>query len=142
MIKLDRSNWPIIYVEVDGLTTLSAVEEYNSVMDEFLAFAEDQPEQFGIIYISDMSDDDYKNHKREKAAQKLSNTWLKQNKPRIAENCFGIAMVTQATGMMKMMRPIAKRSMKRMMGAPGDVFFELGEAEQWMQSVLAEGKHV
>ena len=128
MIKIDQTQWPIVYIEVDGLATVTAMEEYNTEMEKLLDFAEQQPKKFGIIYISEMSDEEYKQHKREREAQRLSNAWLKQNKPRIGATCVGIAMVTKATGMMKIMRPIAKRSMKRMMGAPGDVFFELSAA--------------
>ncbi|MEM7346367.1 MAG: hypothetical protein AAF485_19175 [Chloroflexota bacterium] len=133
MVKIDRSNWPIVFIEVDGLTTLAAMEEYNTEMESLLDFAEQQPEKFGIVYLAHMSDDEFKSHKREKAAQKLSKVWLKANKPRIAARCVGIAMVTQATGMMKVMRPIAKRTVKYMMGAPGDMFFTREEAEVWMQ---------
>ena len=72
--------------------------------------------------------------KREKEAQRLSNQWLKANKPRIGERCVGIAMVLPNAGtFMKLMRPVAKRSMKRMMGAPGDMFFEKSKAETWMK---------
>ena len=137
MINIDKSKWPIVYIETDGLATLESMEEYNTLMEELLDFAEEQPDKFGMIHLNDMSDEDYKSHKREKAAQKLSNDWLKVNKPRITENCFGIAMVTKAT-VMKMMSPIARRSMKRMMGAPGDVFFEVIDAEAWMEEALKQ----
>ncbi|MEM9953619.1 MAG: hypothetical protein AAF846_18570 [Chloroflexota bacterium] len=141
MIKVDKSQFPIVYIEVDGLTTVDAMQEYNTAMDGLLDYAETQSGKFGMIYISDMNDEEYKNHKRDKDAQKLSNAWLKQNKARISEQCFAIAMVVQATGMMKMMRPIAKRSMKRMMGAPGDMFFTLDEAETWMKSISLKAKN-
>ncbi|MEO1163605.1 MAG: hypothetical protein AAFV98_07480 [Chloroflexota bacterium] len=138
MIKVDQSKYPIVYIEVDGLATLEAMQEYNDEMDTLLAYAETQPGKFRMIYINDMDDEAYKQHKREKAAQKLSNDWLKQNKARIGECCVAIAMVTQVTGMMKMMRPIARRSMKRMMGAPGDIFFTLDEAEAWMNRLVIQ----
>ncbi|MEM8532589.1 MAG: hypothetical protein AAGF95_17225 [Chloroflexota bacterium] len=132
MVRVDMSTWPIVLIEVDGLATLAAMEEYNTAMEKLLDYAEQQPEPFGMIYLSQMTDADHEQHKREKAAQKLSNNWLKDNKARIAQQCVGIAMVTSATGMMKMMKPIAKLSMKRLMGAPGDVFFTQTEAESWM----------
>lgn len=138
MVKVDRSNWPTVFIEVDGLTTLAAMEEYNAEMEELLDFAEQQPSKFGIVYLSDMSDSEFKSHKRDKEAQKLSKAWLKENKGRFEAQCVGIAMVTQATGMMKVMRPMAKRAMKRMMGAPGDMFFTREEAEAWMQEQMAQ----
>ena len=142
MVRVDMSAWPIVLIEVDGLTTAAAMEEYNTAMETLLDHAEQQPTRFGLIYLSQMTDDDHQNQKREKAAQKLSNDWLKVNKARIGQHCVGIAMVTAATGMMKVMKPIAKMSMKRLMGAPGDVFFTRAEAEAWMaeQMKAAEGR--
>ncbi|MEM7030575.1 MAG: hypothetical protein AAF629_13490 [Chloroflexota bacterium] len=137
MVKVNRSNWPIVYLEVDGITTLAAMEEYVAEMEIILEFAEQQSDKFGMVYITDMSDDEFKSRKREKEAHKLSKAWLKENKPRLEASCVGIAMVTQATGMMKIMRPVAKRTMKRMMGAPGDMFFTKEEAETWMQEQMA-----
>ncbi len=75
-----------------------------------------------------MSDEQYKAHKREKAAQKLSNDWLKANKGRIGEQCVAIAMVAHATGIMKMFKPIARMTLKRTMGTWGDTLFTLDEA--------------
>lgn len=138
MINIDISQWPIVQIEVDGLATVPAMSEYNAAMDALLARAEAEPAQFGLIFISDMSDAEYKVHKREKAAQKLSNDWLKANRGRMSERCVGIAMVIQAKGIMKMMKPIAKMTMKRMMGAPGDLFFTLEEAAQWMDERMKQ----
>ncbi|MEO1288271.1 MAG: hypothetical protein AAFV93_10920 [Chloroflexota bacterium] len=76
MIKVDKSQFPIVYIEVDGLTTVDAMQEYNTAMDDLLDYAETQSGKFGMIYISDMNDEEYKNHKRDKDAQKLSNAWL------------------------------------------------------------------
>lgn len=132
MVKIDRSQWPIVYIEVDALTTLGDMEEYNAEMDELLDYAEQQPEKYGIVYLYQGTEEGHKSFKREKDAQKLSNQWLKANKSRIGERCVAIAMVTQAKGLMKMMWPIARMSMKRMMGAPGDMFFTKEEADQWM----------
>ena len=138
MVKIDRTEWPIVYIDVDGLITVAAMEEYNREMDAFLDYAETVPEKYGIIYVYELTDEEQKSQKREKEAQKLGNAWLKVNKARIGERCIGIAMVTPNAGtLLKMMRPIAKRSMKRMMGAPGDMFFERKEAEAWMRTQMS-----
>ncbi|MEM7803004.1 MAG: hypothetical protein AAF633_27690 [Chloroflexota bacterium] len=138
MIKIDRSEWPLVYIEVDAVSTLAAMEEYNQEMEKLLDYAEEQPEKFGMIYISELTDAETKSQKREKEAKQLANKWLKANRPRIGENCVGIAMVMpNANLVMKMMRPIAKRSMKKMMGAPGDMFFNQEDAVIWMQEQMA-----
>ncbi|MEO1643829.1 MAG: hypothetical protein AAFR67_01485 [Chloroflexota bacterium] len=136
MIKIDKSQWPIVQIETDGLATVEAMAEYNATMDDLLAQAEGQDGQFGLIFISDMSDEEYKAHKREKAAQKLSNDWLRANRARMTKQCVAIAMVTKATGIMRMFKPIARMTMKRMMGAPGDLFFTIEEATTWMNKQL------
>jgi hypothetical protein len=136
MIKLDKSQWPIVQMETDGLTTVEAMREYNTAMDELLAYAERQPGQFGLIFISEMSDEEYKTHKRDKDAQKLSNDWLKANKGRIGKQCVAIAMVTKASGIMKVAKPIARMTLKRTMGAQGDIFFTLEEAQVWLRQQL------
>ncbi|MEM8857273.1 MAG: hypothetical protein AAGD96_03075 [Chloroflexota bacterium] len=137
MVKIDREKWPMVYIEVDAIATLAAMEEYNAEMDALLDFAQTQPEKFGMIYINDMSGDEAKASKREPAAKKLSNQWLKENRPRIGETCAGIAMVMPNGGFfMKMMRPIARRSMPKMMGAQGDMFFNLEDAEAWMKEQM------
>lgn len=136
MVNIDKTDWPIVYIEVDGITTLPAMEEYNREMEMLLDFADERQEKYGIIYVTELNDEQTK-VKREKEAQRLSNKWLKANKPRIGEHCIGIAMVMPNAGtVMKLMRPVAKRSMKRMMGAPGDMFFAKDEAEAWMRQQL------
>ena len=62
----------------------------------------------------------------------MSNEWLKANRLRMGKLCTGIAMVTKASGIMKVMKPIAKLTLKRTMGAPGDIFFSREAAEAWM----------
>lgn len=138
MVKVDTSEWPVVLMAVDGLTTLAAMQEYIDEMEKLLAHSQQQDQQFGLIYLSDMNDEDFRSHRREKEAQKLSKTWLKANKGYIGEQCLGIAMVTQASGMMKIMKPIAKRTMKHTMGAPGDIFFTLEEAQNWMQGQMSQ----
>ena len=137
MVKMDRSKWPIVYVEMDAIATLEAMQEYNTEMDALLDYAETQPGKFGMIYLNDMSGEEAKAMKRTKEAKQLSNKWLKVNRPRIGEQCAGIAMVMPKGGFwMKMMRPIAKRSMPKMMGAPGDMFFNIEDAEAWMKEQM------
>ena len=45
MVSIDRSEWPIVYIEVDGITTVDAMEEYNQEMGALLDYAEQQPDQ-------------------------------------------------------------------------------------------------
>ncbi|MEM7331123.1 MAG: hypothetical protein AAF490_03455 [Chloroflexota bacterium] len=136
MIKINKSEWPVVHIEVDGILTLPDMEEYTREMDSLLDFADGKREKYGIIYMTELGDDQA-NMKREKEAKRLSTQWLKANRERIGEHCVGIAMVMPNAGkMVKMMRPIAKRSMKRMMGAPGDMFFEQELAETWIKEQL------
>lgn len=136
MVKVNMSRWPLVLIETDGLTTVDAMTEYNLTMDWLLEHAEQQSERFGLIFVSDMDDEQYKSQKREKAAQKLSNTWLKANRERITQQCVAIAMVTKANALMKIMKPIAGTVVRRTMGAPGDVFSTVPEAEAWMSEKL------
>lgn len=137
MVKVKMAHWPIVTMELDGLITLVDMEEFVTETEKLLAFAEKQPEKFGLIYIAQVSDEDHKKQRREKEAQKLSKQWFKANKGRIGEQCVGIAMVAKASGLMKMMKPIAKVTTKRMMGAPGDVFATKEEAEAWLAKKMA-----
>ena len=40
MVRVDMSAWPIVLIEVDGLTTVAAMEEYNTAMETLLDHAE------------------------------------------------------------------------------------------------------
>ncbi|MBX3015572.1 MAG: hypothetical protein KF832_28885 [Caldilineaceae bacterium] len=132
MIQVDTTQWPIVYMQVDGLATVADVQEYNTAMETLLSHSRRHQERFGLVMLSDMSDEEYNSFKREKEAQRLSNAWLKANKSAIGEQCVGIAMVTKASGIMKLMKPVAKFTLKRSMGAPGDIFFTREDATGWI----------
>ncbi|MEM7125972.1 MAG: hypothetical protein AAF702_06580 [Chloroflexota bacterium] len=136
MVEIDITQWPTVYVEMNEIKTLPEMQEYVEKMNELLDYAEQQADKYGVIYLYQGAEQDPKSFKREKEAQKLNNQWLKENKARVGEHCVAIAMVTPFKGMMKLMRPIARMSMKRMMGAPGDMFFNKEEAEKWMAEKL------
>ena len=140
MVKVDTTQWPVVYMAVDGLATVPEMQEYIRAMETLLSHSQHASERFGLVFLSDMSDDEYNSFKREKAAQKLSNEWLKANKALIGEQCIAIAMVTKAGAMMKLMKPVAKFTLKRTMGAPGDIFFTREEAAAWMAKQRASAK--
>jgi hypothetical protein len=127
MVEVDTTQWPTVYMKVDALLTTTAVTEYINEMEHLLA----REEPFGLIYLSEMTDEEAR-QRREKEAQKLSNGWLKANRERMGRYCIGIAMVTNATRMMRLYKPIARRTFKRTMGVAGDLFFTQSEAAAWM----------
>lgn len=128
MVKVDYAQWPVVYMEVDGLGTVADMQEFIDEMDALLA----RNEKFGLIMHTQITDSEYKDFRREKEAQKMSNTWLKENRSRIGAQCIAIASVLKASGLMKVMKPIAKISMKRQMGTNGDIFFTQEEAAVWL----------
>ena len=136
MVKLDRNEWPIVRVDVDGLVTLPDMEGYIAEMEKLLSEAEKKGEPYGIVYNTQITDEEFKAKKREKEAHKRSSKWLKENKPRFAAHCVGVAMVVKASGLMKFMKPIAGVGIKKMMGVPGAVFFSIGEGREWMENKL------
>lgn len=122
----------LIYMEVDALSTAPAMREYLDAMERILS----EYPQFGLMLLNDMDDADIKAQKRTKEANKLSRQWLKANRERIGEQCIGIAMVVKPTAMMRAMKPMAAKTMKKIMGAQGDLFFERAKAEDWLQTQL------
>lgn len=124
----------LIRMEVDALATLESMQAYLDAMESILL----EHETFGLMFLSDMENDEIKTQKRTKEASKLSNAWLKENRERIGKQCIGIAMVVKPTMMMRAMKPMASKTMKKMMGAQGDMFFERDQAETWMKSQLSQ----
>ncbi|MEO0597444.1 MAG: hypothetical protein AAF126_15150 [Chloroflexota bacterium] len=116
------------------MKTAEQVSVYHHEMEKLLDYAEQRREMFGIIYKSPKQDS---KDKAQKDAQKLGNAWLKANRPRIAENCAAIGVVTGSSDMMKLMKPIISLAMKRRMGTKGNIFHSTEEAQTWVLEHLS-----
>lgn len=137
MVKVDSSQWPIVFMTLDGLVTVEAYQEYIDEFEALLDHSQAQDEPFGLIYLSTLTDTDHETEQRTPDANQLSGRWLKTAKARISAHCVGIVMVTQAEAMMQKMRPVIRRSLEQGMGAPGDIFLTKPEAVAWIQARLA-----
>lgn len=136
MVEVDSSQWPIVFMTLDGLITVEAFQEYVDEFEALLDQSERQNERFGLIYLSTQTDADYETEQRSREANALSSKWLKTAKTRISAHCVGIAMVTRAEKMMKKMKPVIRQSLEQGMGAPGDIFLTKPEAVDWITEQL------
>lgn len=132
MITVSTADWPLVTMEVDNLSTLAHMEDFVAQLENLLTLAEEQSGKFGLIYIAHISYEGYKYHSQDKATKKLSKQYFKANKERIAQQCVAIAAVTKSSILMKLLKPMARVTVKRTWGAPCDIFFTTEEAEAWL----------
>ncbi|PMB15554.1 hypothetical protein [Fischerella thermalis] len=127
MPTFNEEKWPVVYAHFDGAQTLDGVEQYLRRFDYWLS----REEKFYLVL--NQTNASAADTNRSKEVHQLETEWIRQNKPRIASYCSGMAMVIDSTEVLNKWQPIATKAIENMFGCPGQAFGTVAEAEEWIE---------
>jgi hypothetical protein len=134
MIIINESNYPIVSIRFENASTLEDTEKYLSYFDKWLSLNQ----KFGLILdqsTAQQQEDQVKSNSVEiEAIHRLTVEWAKQNKDRITQFCFGMALVYDGDDLEKR-KKAAPKTIAGIFGCLGQVFASQVEAEQWLLSL-------
>ena len=130
MVTFNEEKWPIVYVYIDGITNFQDLQTYLTRFYIWLS----REECFGIILKQNMAQQAQEKPPTE--VRKLEIEWSRQNKPRIAQYCLGMAMVIDYMEMLQKWQPIASKAILNMFGCSGQVFGVIAPAEEWIANQM------
>nr|BBH86382.1 hypothetical protein KTC_11330 [Thermosporothrix sp. COM3] len=129
MYSFNEEQWPIVSIHNDGETTLADMEKHIAFWERCLA----RQEPFGVLLTQNGEA-----QQSSKEVRALSNQWRLANKPRIAQYCAGMAMVTTSSKMLALYKPIAAMIARKSMGCPGQIFTSKEQARSWLMQHIEQ----
>lgn len=132
-IVITDKTYPLVYVHFQGASTLENTQNFLARFDEWLL----RQKSFSLILRQTEIENDSVPEEEHTKVHRAIAQWAKQNKPRIANYCIGMAMVIDSTEAFEAEKNKIPKMINGMFGCSGKAFQTEDLAKAWLESLSA-----
>lgn len=128
MVTITEDSWPMATVSFDDMPTVEETETFLEHFDEWLT----RDERFGLLIVTTTGIDT----QPDRDATKRQISWVRENQPRIEQNCAGLARVVHSDELTEQSEDHTQ-VVENLYGCPAAIFDEQNAAERWLTERLS-----